>query len=87
MKLELEGWARARGFTVALVDGESTVGGGSLPGATLPTTLIALEGSAPAALLAELRAAGVIGRINDNRVLLDLRTVLRDDDLLRALSR
>jgi L-seryl-tRNA(Ser) seleniumtransferase len=64
-----------------VVDGESTVGGGSLPGETLPTTLLALEGAQPDALLAKLREVGIIARIKENCVLLDLRTV-RDDDLL-----
>jgi L-seryl-tRNA(Ser) seleniumtransferase len=66
----------------------STVGGGSLPGETLPSWGIAVPGSD--ALLARLRRGepAVIGRIEDGRVLLDLRTVDpgRDDDLARAVA-
>jgi L-seryl-tRNA(Ser) seleniumtransferase len=85
MRLEIRDWGLATGWRAALVDGESTVGGGSLPGETLPTTLIALEGAPPAALLVKLREVGVIARIKDDRVLLDLRTVLDDDDLVERL--
>ena len=77
---------RTRGLSASLATGESTVGGGSLPGETLPTTLIALEGTAPDVLLAELRARGVIARIKDGRVLLDLRTVLDDEALVGRLG-
>ena len=76
-----KGGGLAAGLRTALVDGDSTVGGGSLPGETLPTTLIALESAQPDALLAKLREVEVIARIKDNRVLLDLRTVLDDNAL------
>ncbi len=79
----------AHGLSAELVDGESTVGGGSLPGETLPTRLIALSsvGAQHAApLQASLRSAGVIARIKDGRVLLDLRTVLDDEALIKRLT-
>jgi L-seryl-tRNA(Ser) seleniumtransferase len=57
----------------------STIGGGSLPGETLPSWGVAIEGPSPARLLAAIRRRGdapvVIGRIEDGRVVLDLRTV------------
>ena len=60
--------------------GESRIGGGSLPGATLPTRLVAIspDGRSADGLAARLRAAAVpiIGRIADDRLLLDPRTVL-----------
>jgi len=61
---------------------ESTVGGGSLPGETLPSFGVALRGSSAARLLAALRrgSPAVVGRIIDGRVILDLRTVAPDDD-------
>jgi L-seryl-tRNA(Ser) seleniumtransferase len=66
----------------------ATVGGGSLPGETLPSWGIALPGSD--ALHARLRrgSPAVIGRIEAGRVLLDLRTVDpgRDEDLARAIA-
>ena len=81
MRLEIGDWRLGHEISVVLVDGDSTVGGGSLPGDTLPTTLIALESVQPDALLAKLREVGVIARIKDKRVLLDLRTVLDDNAL------
>jgi L-seryl-tRNA(Ser) seleniumtransferase len=65
-----------------LISGESTVGGGSLPGQVLPTVLLALPGSNPVKLLARLREADppVIGRIQNDRVVLDPRTVLKQQE-------
>ncbi|MCS6801078.1 MAG: L-seryl-tRNA(Sec) selenium transferase [Chloroflexota bacterium] len=62
----------------SVVPGRSAVGGGSLPGQTLETRLVALPDPDPHALAARLRAGRppVIGRIEDDRLLLDLRTVL-----------
>jgi L-seryl-tRNA(Ser) seleniumtransferase len=81
-----QGEARARGLQVGLVDGESTVGGGSLPGEVLPTMLLELPLSITAA---SLRSASVpvIARTGSGRVLLDLRTVPREHehDLLRSV--
>jgi len=76
-----------------VVLGRSMIGGGSLPGETLPTALLALAVRSPEALSRRLRrpradALPVLGRIEDERFVLDPRTVLpgEDDDLLRALS-
>jgi len=68
-----------------VVAGESAVGGGSLPGTTLPTSLLALESARPSALAAALRAAPtpVVARVAGDAVLLDPRTVLPEHD--RAL--
>ena len=81
-------WADAVGG--AVIAGESTVGGGSLPGAALPTALLAINCDAPDSYTARLREAQrpVIARIADGRVLLDPRTVLpaQDEALLRALK-
>jgi L-seryl-tRNA(Ser) seleniumtransferase len=65
-----------------LAAGESTVGGGSLPGQVLPTVLLALPGSKPTIQLAQLRKANppVIGRIQNDRVVLDPRAVLPEQD-------
>jgi L-seryl-tRNA(Ser) seleniumtransferase len=74
-----------------LIDGESLIGGGSAPSSTLPTTLLALTCySLSANELAErLRACNppVIARVEEGRVLLDLRTVLpqQEDSLLLGL--
>jgi L-seryl-tRNA(Ser) seleniumtransferase len=69
---------RARGVTARCVDGASTIGGGTTPGQTLRTTLVALTGpQGPDAVLARLRGGTppVIARIVDDEVCLDLRTV------------
>ncbi len=89
---QAERWAETlhgRGLKATVLPGESTVGGGSLPGATLPTSLLALDVPHPEALAAALRAhqPAVIGRIANDRLLLDPRTVLPDQEepLLAAL--
>jgi L-seryl-tRNA(Ser) seleniumtransferase len=61
---------------------ESTVGGGSLPGQSLPSWAILAFGVPAGPLLAKLRAGvpSVIGRIVDDAVVIDLRTVDPSDD-------
>jgi L-seryl-tRNA(Ser) seleniumtransferase len=80
-------WQRSlmnRGIAADLVPAESTVGGGSLPGERLPTTALAItpRPGRAANLLQRLREHDppVIGRIEQERVLLDPRTVLPDED-------
>jgi len=67
------------GATATTVDVRSTVGGGSLPGETLASVGVALEAAAgsPDRLLGALRTGtpAVVARIEDGRVVLDLRTV------------
>jgi L-seryl-tRNA(Ser) seleniumtransferase len=78
------------GVEIAIVPTESTIGGGSLPGQTLPSWALAIRGPQPQRLLAALRAddPAVIGRIVDDAVVLDLRTVEPgDDDVLAAAVR
>ncbi len=79
------------GLTVRVVDGQSTIGGGSLPGETLPTKLVALQVSSPDALARALRRGrpAVVGRIEDGSLLLDPRTVLpgQEEALLSSLAR
>ena len=89
-------WAerlRERGIGARLKRGESTVGGGSLPGETLPTTLLALDAAALALPLDEVsyrlrsRPIPVVARIQRDTLLLDPRTVLeeQDQEVVRAL--
>jgi L-seryl-tRNA(Ser) seleniumtransferase len=61
---------------------ESTVGGGSLPGESLPTFVLALDVKSPRRFLSKLRDSNppVIGRTENDRVLLDPRTVLPEQD-------
>jgi len=67
-----------------LLDSESLVGGGSAPSSTLPTTVLALTCYSLSAneLAARLRASDppVIARVEEGKVLLDLRTVFPEQD-------
>jgi L-seryl-tRNA(Ser) seleniumtransferase len=74
-----------------VIDGVSTVGGGSAPGSALPTALVAIKiaGKSAGALEAALRCTGeppLIARIDDEQVLIDLRTVSPDDDAALAAT-
>ena len=69
----------------------ATVGGGSLPGETMPSWGLALRARSANRLLASLRRGEpiVVGHIVDDRVVLDLRTVepARDEALATAVER
>jgi L-seryl-tRNA(Ser) seleniumtransferase len=89
-------WTAALGDLARIVDGESMIGGGSLPGSTLPTKLVAIGGEGRknqtiAQTLSQRlrrRELPVIGRISDNVLLLDPRSVLPEEDetVLRSLQ-
>ncbi|MGZ4242390.1 MAG: aminotransferase class V-fold PLP-dependent enzyme, partial [Actinomycetota bacterium] len=85
---EIAGRAREVARDLAeVVGGSSVTGGGSLPGRTVPTALIAVRSEKPQALAARLRAAEppVIARVERGALVLDLRTVApRDDQAVRA---
>lgn len=72
-----------------VTNGRSTVGGGSLPGTSIPTKVIAVATANPDDLAARLRACPtpIISRIQDGRLLLDPRTVLpeQEDVLLQGI--
>ena len=92
LESRVNGWVMSLGEEYELRKGYSTIGGGSLPGEVLPTTLLAIDGhkfGGPDALSNQLRAGNppVIGRIDEDKVLLDPRTVLpeQDEDLMRAI--
>jgi L-seryl-tRNA(Ser) seleniumtransferase len=80
------------GIVAEAVAGESVAGGGSLPGHTMPTTLVRVrrDGTSAAQLAAALRENDppVIVRVEHGAVFLDLRTVLpaQDELIVRALS-
>jgi L-seryl-tRNA(Ser) seleniumtransferase len=71
-----------------IVDGESLLGGGAAPSCVLPTRLMALscDGLAAEELCAKLRAGdpATVARVEDGRVLLDLRTVFPEQDAALA---
>lgn len=81
LRYRAEAWASRLG-DVQVIEGRSTVGGGSLPEETLPTWLIALRVRHPNATAKHLRNAQipVITRIEDGLVVLDPRTVLPEQD-------
>ena len=72
------------GWHVAMISGVSAVGGGSAPGWQLPTVLLAIgrDGESPDATERWLRTLDppVVARIEHDRVVLDLRTVLPAED-------
>jgi L-seryl-tRNA(Ser) seleniumtransferase len=76
--------AAAPALAPALVESESKVGGGAAPDLGLRTAVIALDPGAggPDALALVLRRGSppVVVRVNEGRVLIDLRTVLPDDE-------
>ncbi len=86
------GAAKSARLKLELLDGESVVGGGAAPSAVLPTRLIALTHTDLSAdeLSARLRAntPPIIARVEEGRVLLDLRTVFPEQDgvLVEMLS-
>jgi L-seryl-tRNA(Ser) seleniumtransferase len=73
-----------RGVRLSLLDGVSRTGGGSSPGGERPTRLVAVEWPSGDAGPLERRlragAPAVIGRLQDGKLLLDLRTVLPEQD-------
>jgi len=84
-----QSWNTATNDLGKVIDGESMVGGGSLPGGTLPTRLVAIDGGGGkkgAAFVMRLSRAlrtydiSVMGRIENNILLLDPRSVLPEDD-------
>ena len=74
-----------------IVGGQSVVGGGAAPAASLPTRLLAVTcaGLSADELAARLRACEppIVARVEEGRVLLDLRTVFpeQDETVARAL--
>ncbi|MBI4296462.1 MAG: L-seryl-tRNA(Sec) selenium transferase [Chloroflexi bacterium] len=79
-----QAWASVTGGRAKVVDGETEVGGGSLPGSTLKTKLVAIKGkgaSSAQALYRQLsqQETPIIGRISGDTLLLDPRAVLPEE--------
>jgi L-seryl-tRNA(Ser) seleniumtransferase len=89
LKERASGWVARLGWG-KVTPGRSTVGGGSLPGETLPTWLLSIESDNPDYIQTLLRRSDppVVARIEEDRVVLDPRTVLpeQEADLLRILE-
>jgi L-seryl-tRNA(Ser) seleniumtransferase len=77
--------ASALALDASIIEGRSVIGGGATPDQSIPTWLIALNGDANRIERA-LRGGDppVIARIEDDRVVLDLRTVFPEEE--RELS-
>jgi L-seryl-tRNA(Ser) seleniumtransferase len=88
LQARAQGWVESIGVGEVL-PGESTVGGGSLPGETLPTYLVALKVGSQKRFLEALRQAQppIIARTQEERVQFDPRTVLpeQDEELLAGI--
>ncbi|HEX2799973.1 MAG TPA: L-seryl-tRNA(Sec) selenium transferase, partial [Thermoanaerobaculia bacterium] len=84
--------ARSAGFTATAVDSVATAGGGAGAESTLPSKAVALSHPAHSAdgLAAALRAGEppIVARIEEGRVLLDLRSVAESEDaeIVRVLE-
>jgi L-seryl-tRNA(Ser) seleniumtransferase len=78
----------AKALATEIIAGESLIGGGSAPTSTLPTFLLAVTAGALSAeeLATRLRRDDppIITRVEEGRVLLDLRTVFPNEDALIA---
>jgi L-seryl-tRNA(Ser) seleniumtransferase len=80
----------SRKLKLELIVGESVIGGGAAPSAVLPTSLIALTHAELSAgqLCDRLRTNDppIVARVEDGRVLLDLRTVFPPQDAIVAAA-
>jgi L-seryl-tRNA(Ser) seleniumtransferase len=89
LRLRAEAVAAAIGPEASVVPSAATVGGGALPGQTLPSWGVRVAARSADPLLRRLRLGTppVIGRIEDGAVVLDLRTVppTRDAALSQAM--
>jgi L-seryl-tRNA(Ser) seleniumtransferase len=83
-------WAEAAGSPARVMEGESMVGGGSLPGGTLPTRLVVVPaGSKKRESMAQTLAQRlrnnripVIARISEDALILDPRSVFPEEDVI-----
>ncbi len=89
-KTRTTGWREKLGFGEVMAE-FSTIGGGSLPGETLPTFVLAVEVRQVNAFLKKLRqnSPPIIARISNNKVLFDPRTVMENEEeiLLDSLKK
>ncbi len=84
--VEALGWS----VETAIVPSKATIGGGSLPGDTVPSTALRVPSDKPSRDAKRLRMGepAVVGRIEDGALLVDLRSVdpSEDDGLRQALA-
>jgi L-seryl-tRNA(Ser) seleniumtransferase len=87
LKMKLE----ENNLKVSVSESKSTVGGGSLPGETLPTYVISFQSEmTPDQLSEKFRnlPTPIIGRIENDRFTLDLRTIFphQDEILVKSIK-
>ena len=86
LKARASAWKGSAGLWAEVVESHAAIGGGSLPGETIESFALRLDcgalGRSAESILTHLRQRDqpVIGRIEDNHVLLDTRTVLPAQD-------
>ena len=90
VKARAESWVSRLEAPAEVVGTRSAIGGGSLPGETLPTWALALKARGADLLMRRLRQSEppIIARVEADSVLLDPRTVLPEEDesLIEGLS-
>jgi L-seryl-tRNA(Ser) seleniumtransferase len=88
VRVRADAWRDALGQG-DVVESESTVGGGSLPGESTATFVLTLTVKSPDKFLKELREANppIIARTENDKVLFDPRTVLDDELFISVLKR
>ena len=77
------------GVKSQIVPTTTFVGGGTMPSASYPSVALAiLDGAEPQSTQAKFRAAGIIGRIEQDKFLLDFRSILKSDlqDLIKKIG-
>jgi L-seryl-tRNA(Ser) seleniumtransferase len=81
LRLTAEAWSAKLGQG-EVIPGESTIGGGSLPGENLPTFLLALDLKSPDKFLEKLRhqEPPILARTENDRILIDPRTVFPEEE-------
>ena len=75
------------GLRVSIQPGSSAVGGGAYPRAALPTELLVVEPELSVPVAEQRLRAGtppIVARVQDNRLVFDLRTVNAEDDAILA---
>ena len=88
LKARVFRWHQSLTASSEIIQGYSTIGGGSLPGQTMPTWLLAISGNrnkySAAEIAKRLRRSDypVIARIESDLVLLDPRTVLPEEEVV-----
>jgi L-seryl-tRNA(Ser) seleniumtransferase len=81
---------RSSKLNIEVIEGESVIGGGAAPSSVLPTRLLTLSctGLSADEVSARLRMSDppIVARVEQGRVLLDLRTVFADQDPMIATA-